>query len=93
MKLVAVSPGAAKQYVVSCQEYVGLALLRACQMQSVKRAEPKPLKERGRQIEWIPGAASRWLRKADGEERKAECHLRALQARAAGDYREHGCRR
>ena len=47
MKLVAVSRGAAKQFVVSCQEDVGLALLCACQMQSVKRAEPKPLKERG----------------------------------------------
>ena len=47
MKLVAVSPGAAKQFVVGCQEHVGLALLCARQMQSVKRAEPKLLKECG----------------------------------------------
>jgi hypothetical protein len=46
VKLVAVSPGAAKQVVVSCQEHVGLALLCACQVESVKRAEPKLLKKR-----------------------------------------------
>jgi hypothetical protein len=51
VKLVAVSPGAAKQVVVSCQEHIGLALLCACQVQSVKRAEPKLLKKRGGQIE------------------------------------------
>jgi hypothetical protein len=47
VKLVAVSRGAAKQVVVSCQENVGLALFGACRMQSVERAEPKPLKEQG----------------------------------------------
>jgi len=42
-----VSPGTANQIVVSCQEHVGLALLGACQMQSIKWVEPKFLKESG----------------------------------------------
>jgi hypothetical protein len=45
--LVVATRGAAKEVVVSCQEYLGLALLGACQMQSVKRAEPKLLQEGG----------------------------------------------
>ncbi len=40
-ELVGASPGAANHVVVGCQEYVSLALLGACRMQSVKWVEPK----------------------------------------------------